>query len=69
MHGRTIWSYAARYDQDENTYLFSYSPINPQEKLMFGVLSKPSKRLNLFAEIKQAQDNKTSLVAGYRARF
>jgi len=69
MHGRTIWSYAARYDQDENTFLCSYSPINPQEKLMLGVLSKPSKRLNIFAELKQAQDNKTSLLAGYRARF
>lgn len=36
---------------------------------MLGVLSKPSKRLNIFAELKQAQDNKTSLLAGYRARF
>jgi hypothetical protein len=36
---------------------------------MLGVLSKPSKRLNIFAELKQAQDNKTSLLVGYRARF
>jgi hypothetical protein len=69
MHGRTVFSYATRYDHNENTYLLSYSPINPQEKLMAGIISKPSKRLNLFAEFKTAQDNKTNLLVGYRARF
>jgi hypothetical protein len=32
-------------------------------------VSRPSKRLSLFAELKAGPDNKTDFLAGYRANF
>lgn len=69
MNGRSIFSYTGRYDAGENTFIASFNPLHPQEKLMAAILSKPSKRLNLFAEFKTGQDNKSSLLVGYRTRF
>lgn len=69
MHRRTIFSYGAKWDVNENTFLASYSPMNPQEKMLVAVVSKPSRRLHLFSELKFGQDNKSALNMGYRARF
>ncbi len=43
--------------------------MNPFEKFMFGVVSRPSKRLNLFAELKLAPNNSTDLSVGCRTKF
>ena len=69
MHDRTMFSYGARLDRGEATYLASYNPMNPHEACMAGVVTKPSKRLNLFAELKTGKDGKTATMVGYRARF
>jgi len=36
---------------------------------LVGIVSRPSKRLALFAELKATPDNKTDYLAGYRATF
>ena len=47
----------------------SYSPINPQEKLLIGIVGKPARRLQLFAELKATPHNTTDCLAGFRAKF
>jgi hypothetical protein len=39
------------------------------EKVNLGVVSKPGHRLGLFSEFKILNDNRSDLVAGFRARF
>jgi hypothetical protein len=36
---------------------------------LLGIVSRPSKRLSLFAELKADPTNKTDFLAGYRATF
>jgi len=61
MNGRTIWAYTARYDAGVTSYMAACNPLHPQEKFMAAILAKPSKRLNLFSELKLGQDNKTQV--------
>jgi hypothetical protein len=49
--------------------LASFNPAHPQEKLLVGIISRPSKRLALFAEVKQDPSSKTDFLCGYRAQF
>lgn len=53
----------------QNTILAAYNPTHPQEKILVGIVSRQSKRLSLFAELKAGPDNKTDFLAGYRAMF
>jgi hypothetical protein len=69
MHNRTIFSYGGRFDHADNTFLSQYNPMHPQEKFLIGVISRPSRRLNLFAEFKIAPDNRSDLVVGCRTKF
>ena len=43
--------------------------MNPQEKLLIGIVGKPARRLQLFAELKANQTNATDMLAGFRAKF
>ncbi len=65
-----MFSYGLKWSpNNQNTIVASYNPANPQEKVLVGIVSKPSKRLQLFAELKATPDNKTDFLAGYRANF
>ena len=48
-----------------------YNPVMDQSKnmLTLGVISKPSKRLNVFAEYKLKQGGATDFVGGARVKF
>lgn len=48
-----------------------YNPIMDQTKnvLTLGVISKPSKRLNVFAEYKYKQGGVTDFIGGARVKF
>ena len=52
-----------------NTVLAAFNPTHPQEKILLGIVSRPSRRLSLFAELKAGPDNKTDFLAGYRVNF
>lgn len=64
----TLWSYQGKYKYDNSVFFASYSPVTP-EKVNLGVVSKPGHRLGLFSEFKILNDNRSDLVAGFRARF
>lgn len=72
QHNRSLFSYGFKWNPNANqanTVLGSYSPTHPQEKILLGVVTRPSKRLALFAELKAGPDNKTDFLAGYRCNF
>lgn len=65
-----MMSYAFKWAINPQTQFFAaFNPIHPQEKLLLGMLNKPSKRLTMFAELKADKDNKTEFLAGYRCMF
>lgn len=64
-----LWSYGGKYELGKNTLIASYSPLNPQEKLLLGIVGKPARRLQLFAELKANQTDATDMLAGFRAKF
>merc|ERR1712127_85255 len=62
--------YAFKWGIGSQTQLFgSFNPIHPAEKMHLGIMRKPSKRLNLFAELKADKDNRTEFQTGYRCTF
>ena len=64
----TFWSYLGKYKYNDATFFGQYSPMTP-EKLNVGVVGKPGNRLHLFSEFKILQDNRSDMLAGFRARF
>lgn len=64
----TFWSYVAKYNYERASFFAQYSPMTP-EKFNFGVVGKPSQRLNLFSEFKILNDNRSECVSGFRTRF
>lgn len=50
-------------------FLATYNAAHPQEKILLAMVSRPSKRLALFAELKAGPDNKTEYLGGYRMNF
>lgn len=68
QNGMTFWSYVGKYNYDKATLLAQYSPMAP-DKFNFGIVAKPSQRLNLFSEYKVLNDNRSECMTGFRARF
>lgn len=69
MHNKAFFSYAAKYEYRGHTIVGMYQPLHPQEKYLVGIVGRPSKRLNLFAELKAGPDGKTDFLSGFRAKF
>lgn len=64
------WSYAGKYEaHNKCIFLANYTETNPHEKLLLGVVGKPSQRLHLFAQLNVDPMNKTDSMVGFRARF
>jgi len=49
QRGSFMWSYGAKYEINKCTFLGQYTNMNPNEKILLGVVNKPSPRLTLFA--------------------
>lgn len=65
-----MFAFAGKWNIDtKNTLIGHYHPMNPQEKILCGIVSRPSKKVALFAEVKATPDSKTNFLAGYRAQF
>lgn len=69
MHNKAFFSYAAKYDYEGHTFVGMYQPLHPAEKYLLGVVGRPSKRMNLFAELKAGPDMKTDFLGGFRVKF
>lgn len=62
--------YAANYNLDIHSFYAQYFPLARKETLSFGYVGRPSKRLNLFTELKGSpQDGFSDTVLGFRAKF
>lgn len=70
QHNRSLFSYGAKWQATAKTmFLATYNAAHPQEKILLAMVSRPSKRLALFAELKAGPDNKTEYLGGYRMNF
>ena len=67
--GRVEFNYTGRVEHGKNTFLFSYSPVNQQEKLSLGVVGRPDRKLNLFGEFKLGPHGSSEAEAGFRVKF
>jgi len=66
----TVLSYAFKWSINPQTQLIGqWNPLHPAEKMICGMIRKPSKRLSLFSEIKMDQHNKTDFLMGYKVNF
>ena len=64
-----MFSYCGRYDFENTSIIAAYSPVHPHEKLLLGVIGRPSRRLNIFGEFKADPTNKTDFLGGFRMKF
>jgi hypothetical protein len=63
-------SYGAKWNPNNNTtVLATLNTMHPQERILLGIVQKPSRRMTLFAELKADPQNKTDMLAGYRINF
>lgn len=69
MHSKVYFSYTGKYDFGNHSLFASFQPLHPAEKYYCGIISRPSKRLQLFSELKAGPDGKTDMLGGFRARF
>ena len=54
----------------EHQFAFSYSPMQQRETWNLSYIGKPSKRLQLFSELKGKLDGNTSeFLAGFKMKF
>jgi len=68
-HGKSVFSYVGKYDHNMTSFIGAFQPFHPQEKVLLGVVGRPSRRLNLIGELKVAPDNKTDYLVGARMKF
>lgn len=58
-----------QYEWSNNVFVANYSAMNPQEKLLLGMVTKPSKRLSFFTQFGMDLRDKTESLVGFRAKF
>ena len=64
-----MFNYGGKYTTGDHTFVAQYMPIAKNETLNFGYITKPTKRLTLFSELKTSLEGGGETLMGFRVRF
>lgn len=66
-----LFGYCAKIDfnKDKNTLIAQYNPLHPFEKFSVGLVGRPSRRLQVCAELKADQRSNLETSLGFRTKF
>jgi len=62
-------NFTGRYDFGQNSLMFVYNNLGMQEKAILGLVGRPSRSLNLFAEFIVDPKNNSEMQCGFKTRF
>lgn len=63
-----VYSYGMKYQFDHHSFFAQFMPVNPREKITLGYVTKPSRHVNLFGELKLSDAGSESTY-GFKMNF
>lgn len=64
-----MYNFGFKFNHGKNTFLGHYLPISPKDTLTLGYITRPSKHLNMFAELRASPQGFSESTMGFKLRF
>ena len=66
-----LFGYCAKmnFNKDKNTLIGNFNPLHPYDRYSVGLIGRPSRRLNIYTDIKGDMANNLETSFGFRTKF